>query len=476
MPDLCPTSCYSQDPRPFLNVISTAFNSDFPDAKVRRLSSDAPLLDIVAAFAVARRDQSAVAFASTLAGSGTSETDLYILFNGTPPPTIQSHLRSLFTLLRTTPRPDLEQDKTIASISSLVYLYSWERWTFYLRKIMDSLQVIEEKAEELGLQDVFDINRPPFPEIRALGVILTMNRKEAIPFAVSTIAQLSSTWRKKRIIDTRLSRADRELVGLLPYTEGWIRETLGLSIPLCLWITRVLSVHETSAALVRLASLQSFGIIRGPVNIVVLPPSSPVLSSPHTIVDGDVIKAAVLHVRLTSESYTTYELYHWNDQIYDEAVQEFIEWATNKIRDRDSRQPEHPHCEVDALSYIHRHGLQVYPYIASSDLTCETCKVIIEAYFSAQGSIASPISSSGRMEDTCPIPKFDGPFGETFRMNLHRRLEMKVALTVIRWIDHLPVSFYYREERKRRFRPRLPPRHLHPPHYPQNPHRGSCLL
>ncbi|KAJ8088058.1 hypothetical protein PM082_013609 [Marasmius tenuissimus] len=267
-----------QDPHPYLKVISAGLDLDSSSSisrpKVPHLSSDAPLLDLVASFIVARHDQSAVVFASTLAGNSKTETNLYILFNDTPPPTIQSHLRSLFTLLRTTPRPDLEQDKTIASISSLVYLYSWERWTFYLRKVLDSLQVIEEKAGELGLQQILDASRHTLPEIRALGEVLAMNRKEGITFAASTTAQLSSKWKKDGLMLMRLSPVDKEPVGLFPRLEIRLQK-----IPLYLWITQILSVHENSSSLVRLVSSRSFGIVQGSVNIVVLAPSKPAMRS-----------------------------------------------------------------------------------------------------------------------------------------------------------------------------------------------------
>ncbi|KAJ8088059.1 hypothetical protein PM082_013610 [Marasmius tenuissimus] len=105
------------------------------------------------------------------------------------------------------------------------------------------------------------------------------------------------------------------------------------------------------------------------------------------------MKAAVLHARLASGVYPTRQLYSWNDRIYDEVVQDFIAWVTDPIRARDSCQPEHPHCEVAALTYIHLHNLRIYRYIGSSDLTCETCKVIIEAYFDARDDMASRMAS-----------------------------------------------------------------------------------
>ncbi|KAG7085817.1 hypothetical protein E1B28_003355 [Marasmius oreades] len=444
------------NPQLLLKLITTESHFDhqlsqFPYGISRlRPGSDAPLLDIVASFVANRHNQFVAVFASTREQQaiGTLETTLYLF--GDTPSTTQSYLQSIFTLLRGIQPPVQEQKKIMNSISKVVYNQTWERWTYYLQRVINSLEFIEEKATELGLEwQLGDPSRGPFSDIRALGEVLTMSREEGVAFAVPMIARLYHKWKAEKRFETKLSRHSREPLGLFPYIESAVGNKLGLSIPFCQWISKILSVYTHSAALVR---LKSFKIIQGTVNIVTIPPLSLVPNSPSPVITLDIVKPAVLHTRITHGGLATMEYYRWHDPIYDDAAHQFSEWSTEKLQTSDRTGVYHPHYEVQALAYIHEHGLRdVYPYIASSDLPCGTCKLLIEMYYDIRGTGALQMASNLQLNDTCPIPQFEGEFGEKFRKMFLGNLEGKVAWTAIKWIGQLPVPNGYWRERKRSF-------------------------
>ncbi|KAL0061479.1 hypothetical protein AAF712_011702 [Marasmius tenuissimus] len=200
-PDSGPGSHFLQDPQLYelLRILKTEYHLDTTRPVVRQRrslqhkSSDTPLLNIIPALVVDRHDQSAVAFASTQGTGRALETNLYLLFSNTPHPTMQAHLRSIFSALQ---KGGLEQASSsrpaiTESISRTMYRYSWVRWTYYLRKVLDNLQVIEDKARDLGLsQNLSNPDRNPFSSIRALGEVLSMGEEERITSAMSTISRL----------------------------------------------------------------------------------------------------------------------------------------------------------------------------------------------------------------------------------------------------------------------------------------------
>ncbi|KAG7091859.1 hypothetical protein E1B28_008260 [Marasmius oreades] len=444
----------SDNPQLMLKIISTEYNFEralapFPHGIPQlRPKSEAPFLDIVASFVAARHDQSVAVFASTREqeASGTLETTLYLF--GDVPSTIQSHLQSIFALLRAIQPPVLERKKITQSISEIVYQQNWERWTYYLQKVLDSLEFIEEKATELDLswQLGKDPSCGPFSDIRALGKVLTMGKEEGVAFAVPMITRLYGKWKQKGFLDTELSEY-KEPFGLFPRIESVLENKLGLSVPFYQWISKILSAYTHSAALVRLIGpSRSFRIIRGTINIVTIPSTRLVPDPPLPIISLDTITAAVSNTRLTLGDLPTMELYKWRDPRYDDVVHQFAEWAMEKLQTSERRGPCHPHYEVQALTYIHEHGLKdIYPYIASSDLSCATCKLLIEVYYNVQGTETLDLSSSGRMDDTCPIPEFEGELGRRFRKMFLGNLHGKVAWTARRWIGQLPVPWKKRK-------------------------------
>ncbi|KAL0061494.1 hypothetical protein AAF712_011717 [Marasmius tenuissimus] len=339
----------------------------------------------------------------------------------------------------------------------MVYRHSWERWTYYLRKVLDSLKILEEKATELGLSWRFDHDPScgAFSDIRALSEVLTMDREEGVVFAAPRITVLYRKWKEEGLFQMKMSEHFREPLGLFSFIEFRVQKKLDISLPFYQWISEILSIHTHSRALIRLIPLQSFKIIQGTVNIEIIAPSSLLANPPPPIVSLNTVKPAVLHTRLAQGGLTTMELYRWSDPIYDDAAHEFAEWATEKLQTSKSCEPHHPHYEVQALNYIHEHSLNVYPYIASLQLSCSTCKVLIDNYYWAQGIKPLGMSSARRMDDTCPIPQFEGELGERFRRTFLEKMRWRVAWTAIRWISQLPVPNDYWQRRTLSFQSQL---------------------
>ncbi|KAJ8087912.1 hypothetical protein PM082_013463 [Marasmius tenuissimus] len=150
-------------------------------------STTALFLDVVASTVVDRRGQSAAVAASIdQTGSGL-HTTLYLAFDSVPPPNIQSHIQSIFSLLADS--KEAESGDLVKALSKRMYRFSWERWRYDLRKLLDHLNTLETVARDVAprLVDTFD-------KLRQLETLSHTQENNQVDLAMTTVESMYRVW------------------------------------------------------------------------------------------------------------------------------------------------------------------------------------------------------------------------------------------------------------------------------------------